>query len=291
MFSVLGRLNYTFKNKYVITASFRRDGVSKFSEDNRYGFFPSFAFAWRAGSGKFIQNLDFFSSLKFRAGWGQIGNHGIGPYGTLPNYGASSSLYGTPANGTTVPIVLSNIANPDLTWETTEQLNIGVDFGFNNIKITGTLDVYDKDTKDLLQQTPIPTEVSIETEPDTPGAEAPSKSDIAVEPGSKAKEAQENESSSTSANGKSFTVPGRMKSAKRIYIYVAVCFAALLFGVLMVVSLASKRARYQKGYGNHILKTTFLAWAGGRKCKKKVPMFVIHTPNNRYRYLLVVIRA
>ena len=157
LFSVLGRLNYTFKNKYVITASFRRDGVSKFSEDNRYGFFPSFAFAWRAGSEKFIQNLDFFSSLKFRAGWGQIGNHGIGPYGTLPNYGASSSLYGTPTNGTTVPIVLSNIANPDLTWETTEQLNIGVDFGFNNGKITGTVDIYDKDTKDLLQQTPIPT--------------------------------------------------------------------------------------------------------------------------------------
>lgn len=131
----------------------------------------------------------------------------------------------------------------------------------------------------ILQQTPIPTEVSIETEPDTPGAEAPSKpnthveilhqapaqiemysetgpdapggeapskSDIDVEPGSKAKEGQENESSSTSANGKSFTVRGRMKSAKRIYIYVAVCFAALLFGVLMVVSLASKRARYQE---------------------------------------------
>ena len=157
LFSVLGRVNYTFKNKYVITASFRRDGVSKFSEDNRYGFFPSFAFAWRAGSEKFIQNLDLFSSLKFRAGWGQIGNHGIGPYGTLPNYGASSSLYGTPSNGTTVPIVLSNIANPDLTWETTQQLNIGVDFGFNNGKITGTIDIYDKDTKDLLQQTPIPT--------------------------------------------------------------------------------------------------------------------------------------
>ncbi len=157
MFSLLGRVNYTFKNKYVLTASFRRDGVSKFSENNRYGFFPSFAFAWRAGSEKFIQNLDLFSSLKLRAGWGQIGKHGIGPYGTLPNYGASSSLYGTPTNGTTVPIVLNNIPNPDLTWETTEQLNVGVDFGFNNGKITGTVDVYEKNTKDLLQQTPIPT--------------------------------------------------------------------------------------------------------------------------------------
>ena len=157
MFSLLGRFNYTFKNKYVLTASFRRDGVSKFSENNRYGFFPSFALAWRAGSEKFIQNLDLFSSLKFRAGWGQIGNHGIGPYGTLPNYGASSSLYGTPTNGTTVPIVLSNIPNPDLTWETTEQLNVGVDFGFDNGKISGTVDIYEKNTKDLLQQTPIPT--------------------------------------------------------------------------------------------------------------------------------------
>ena len=157
LFSVLGRVNYTFKNKYVFTASFRRDGVSKFSEDNRYGFFPSFAFAWRAGSEKFVQNLDLFSSLKFRAGWGEIGNHGIGPYGTLPNYGASSSLYGNTSNGTTVPIVLANIANPDLTWETTEQVNFGVDFGFANGKITGVVDVYQKNTKNLLQQSPIPT--------------------------------------------------------------------------------------------------------------------------------------
>ena len=66
-------------------------------------------------------------------------------------------MYGTPTNGTTVPIVLSNIPNPDLTWETTEQLNVGVDFGFNNGKISGTIDVYEKNTKDLLQQTPIPT--------------------------------------------------------------------------------------------------------------------------------------
>jgi hypothetical protein len=147
LFSVLGRVNYTFKNKYVLTASFRRDGVSKFAEDNRYGFFPSFAFAWRAGSEKFIQNLDLFSSLKFRAGWGEIGNHGIGPYGTLPNYGASSSLYGNSSNGTTVPIVLANIANPDLTWETTEQVNFGVDFGFANGKISGVIDVYQKKHK------------------------------------------------------------------------------------------------------------------------------------------------
>ena len=157
LFSVLGRVNYTFKNKYTLTTSFRRDGVSKFAEDNKYGVFPSFAFAWRAGSEKFIRNLDLFSSLKVRGGWGAIGNHGIGPYGTLSNYGASSSLYGTSTNGTTVPLILANIANPDLTWESTEQLNFGIDFGFSNGRVSGTIDLYEKTTKDLLQQSPIPT--------------------------------------------------------------------------------------------------------------------------------------
>ena len=157
LFSVLGRVNYTFKNKYTLTSSFRRDGVSKFAEDNKYGIFPSFAFAWRAGSEKFIRDLDLFSSLKVRAGWGAIGNHGIGPYGTLSNYGASSSLYGTSTNGTTVPLILANIANPDLTWESTEQLNFGIDFGFSNGRVSGTIDLYEKTTKDLLQQSPIPT--------------------------------------------------------------------------------------------------------------------------------------
>ena len=163
LFSLLGRFNYTFKNKYVVTASFRRDGVSKFAEDNRYAFFPSFAFAWRAGSESFIQNLNTFSSLKFRLGWGQIGNHGIGPYGTLSNYGASSRLYGTGQNGTTVPLILSNIANPNLAWETTEQYNFGIDFGLQNGKISGSLDMYNKTTKDLLQSSPIPSSSGFST--------------------------------------------------------------------------------------------------------------------------------
>jgi TonB-linked SusC/RagA family outer membrane protein len=158
MFSLLGRFNYTFRDKYVLTSTFRRDGVSKFSEDNRYGFFPSFAFAWRAGSENFIKNLDLFSNLKLRAGWGQIGNHGIGSYATLSNFGSDPNvLYGTPGNGTTIPLILNNIANEQLTWETTEQINIGVDFGFLNGRISGTVDVYDKTTKDLLQVAPIPT--------------------------------------------------------------------------------------------------------------------------------------
>ena len=157
VFSILGRLNYSFANRYVFTASFRRDGVSKFSRDNRYSFFPSFALAWNISNESFIKNVDFINNLKLRAGWGQIGNHGIRPYGTISNYGISSGVqYGTPGNGLSIPILLNNIANPNLTWETTEQLNFGLDFSVLDEKISGTIDVYDKTTKDLLQNIPIP---------------------------------------------------------------------------------------------------------------------------------------
>jgi TonB-linked SusC/RagA family outer membrane protein len=151
LFSILGRVNYAFNNKYILTASFRRDGVSKFLEEDRYGFFPSVALAWNLDREGFIQNIDAIDQLKLRVGWGQIGNHGIGAYGTLSNYGINSSvLYGTPTNGTSVPLILNNIANPTLTWETTEQSNIGVDFSLADGFVTGTVDAYDKTTKDLL---------------------------------------------------------------------------------------------------------------------------------------------
>lgn len=151
LFSILGRVNYAFDNKYILTASFRRDGVSKFLEEDRYGFFPSVALAWNVHREEFIKNIDAIDQLKLRVGWGQIGNHGIGAYGTLSNYGINSSvLYGTPTNGTSVPLILNNIANATLTWETTEQSNIGVDFSLADGLVTGTVDAYDKTTKDLL---------------------------------------------------------------------------------------------------------------------------------------------
>ena len=157
IFSLLGRINYTFNNKYILTASFRRDGVSKFSEQNRFGLFPSFALAWRLDNEKFIKNLNVFEDLKLRFGWGQIGNHGIGSYGTLSDYGINGQLYGTPGNGISVPLSLNNVANPNLTWETTEQLNFGLDFATKKDRVSGSVDLYDKTTKDLLQSAPIPT--------------------------------------------------------------------------------------------------------------------------------------
>ena len=154
IFSLLGRFNYTYDNTYILTATFRRDGVSKFAQNNRYGFFPSFALAWNVHQNN---DLKIFEELKLRAGWGQIGNHGIGSYGTLSNYGVSPNLYGNPDGGTNVPIALQNVANPDLTWETTEQLNVGADFTTTNGKVSGTIDIYEKTTKDLLQNVNIPT--------------------------------------------------------------------------------------------------------------------------------------
>ena len=158
IFSILGRLNYTYNDKYILTASFRRDGVSKFAKENKYGFFPSFALAWKIKNENFLKNNSFINDLKLRAGWGQIGNHGIQPFGTLSDYGISPNgeLYGDTSNGTVVPFFINNVANPTLTWETTEQVNLGIDFSLLNEKITGTVDAYNKTTKDLLIQRNLP---------------------------------------------------------------------------------------------------------------------------------------
>ena len=100
LISYLARANYTFKNKYTLTSTIRVDGVSKFSKENRYGYFPSFSLAWRLVQESFIENLNLFDDLKLRAGWGQIGNHGIRPYATLSNYASNTNvLYGNANNG------------------------------------------------------------------------------------------------------------------------------------------------------------------------------------------------
>ncbi len=156
IFSILGRFNYAWDNQLIMTATFRRDGVSKFAQNNKYGFFPSVALAWQVDQSGLLDNTP-LDELKIRMGWGQIANHGIGSYGTLSNYGVSSNLYGNASGGTNVPIALQNVANPDLTWETTEQLNSGFDFVSTDDFVSGSLDIYTKTTKDLLQRSNIPT--------------------------------------------------------------------------------------------------------------------------------------
>jgi TonB-linked SusC/RagA family outer membrane protein len=154
LFSVLGRGVYSYADKYVLTATFRADGSSKFSEVNRFSYFPSFAFAWRANQEKFLKDVDAISNLKFRAGWGQVGNQAVAPYQILMNY--NTVFYVNPNGSSAVGIVPGVIANPDLRWETSEQTNIGFDLGLFKQAISLTVDVYEKNTKDLLQEIAIP---------------------------------------------------------------------------------------------------------------------------------------
>ena len=156
--SYLARGVYSFRNKYVATATYRADGSSKFTKANRYSYFPSFALAWRANEEKWMKLPSSVSNLKARLGWGKVGNEAISPYQTLSTF--SNNLYPdhTPTNSkeAIVGISPSSLANKDLKWETTEQYNAGFDLGLFDNRISLSADIYDKYTKDLLQRINIP---------------------------------------------------------------------------------------------------------------------------------------
>jgi TonB-linked SusC/RagA family outer membrane protein len=157
MVSYLGRAQYSLNDKYIFTLTGRVDGSSKFSEDNKYSFFPSGAVAWRVIEEPFMENLDFFSDLKLRSSFGIIGNQAIGPYASLPLVGPSGE--GVFNNGTSYAYYISSqpssYNNPKLKWETTRQFDIGIDVGFLSGRVQVTADYYKKYTNDLLLSTPI----------------------------------------------------------------------------------------------------------------------------------------
>ena len=150
IFSVLSRLNYGYKGKYLFTASLRRDASSKFPEENRVGYFPSTAISWNAHKEGFIKNLNVFSQLKFKAGYGKTGNDRIPGSARFEFLTDSNSSYFF--NGQTVQgqRPTSFGANPNLFWETTDQYNFGLDAGFLDGRISVAVEAYQKDTKDLL---------------------------------------------------------------------------------------------------------------------------------------------
>jgi TonB-linked SusC/RagA family outer membrane protein len=153
--SSLARIVYSYKDRYIVTATGRADGTSRFAEGNKWGFFPSVALAWRATDEDFIKNLNVFSTLKPRVGYGVTGNQAISPYQTITRYRAA---YYSANNGTIqVGANPALIANKDLTWESTKQVNIGLDAGFFRDRLNFTVDLYHKKTKDLLQQISLPT--------------------------------------------------------------------------------------------------------------------------------------
>ncbi len=155
MTSYAARLNYGYKGRYLLTATFRRDGSSKFTKDNRWGTFPSAAAAWRISEEPFMQNINWLSNLKLRLSYGVTGNNtGIRAYDTQQTLSSPMSypFGGAYSTGYTA----SSIVNKDLKWETSTEYNAGIDFGFFGGRINGSIDVYQKTSKDLLFPVQLP---------------------------------------------------------------------------------------------------------------------------------------
>jgi iron complex outermembrane receptor protein len=153
LISFFGRLNYTFKGKYLLTGTLRRDGSSRFSKDNRWGWFPSGAFAWRMKEEDFLKSSRTISDLKLRLGYGVTGQQaGIGLYDYIPRYSLSNAQAQYQFGSTYYTLVRPEGYNPNLKWEQTATYNIGVDYGFLNGRISGSLEFYLKKTKDLLSE-------------------------------------------------------------------------------------------------------------------------------------------
>lgn len=181
LLSQFGKINYSFSSKYLASVTLRRDGSSRFGKDNRYGYFPAATIGWRITEENFLTNVEAVSNLKFRAGWGKVGNQDIGNFGSFglfePRYGATAnqvglishndffdqfwnvgsaySLSGADSGNLPSGFVSVQAANLALKWETTEEINLGIDFGFFDSKIMGSFDYYTRKISDILIQPPV----------------------------------------------------------------------------------------------------------------------------------------
>ena len=155
--SYFGRLNYNYKDKYLVNTTFRADGSSNFDEENRWGYFPSISAGWVVSMEEFLQDSDFISFLKLRASWGQVGNQNAGAFQYLApiTFSNTNYVFGEEEGVLTPGAYPSRLANPGLRWETSEQTNVGVDARFLQNTLTFNLDVYKKTNKDWLILAPI----------------------------------------------------------------------------------------------------------------------------------------
>ncbi len=147
--SFFGRAFYSFDERYLLTATIRRDGSSKFAKGHKWGWFPAVALAWRVSQENFLRDVDVINSLKLRAGWGKTGNQNVTDYAYMALLANKTTPWG-------VGVLTGNTANPDLTWETTSSYNIGLDLGVLQNRIEFVADVYYKKTDNLLLQLPLP---------------------------------------------------------------------------------------------------------------------------------------
>ncbi|GHU89292.1 SusC/RagA family TonB-linked outer membrane protein [Bacteroidia bacterium] len=156
--SYFGRAAYNFESKYLLTANVRKDGSSKLHPNYRWGTFPSFSAAWRLSSEKFMEGLTWLDDMKIRAGWGQTGNQsGVGDYAYLQTYNIVRSDWTVEGHSNDLPsITVNNLRNTDLTWETTSQTDIGLDFTVLGNKLTVSMDYYNKRTSDMLMYVSLP---------------------------------------------------------------------------------------------------------------------------------------
>ena len=152
--SYMARVNYSYKNKYVATVSYRYDGASQLGEGHKWAGFPSFSLAWRIDQENFMKNVDWISELKLRAGWGKTGNYSVGRYSTKDVLSSAVAVHGK--EGKTVYYTPTSFANQEIGWETTDQLNFGVDFSFLNGRISGVIDVFKNWTNGLIFDVTLP---------------------------------------------------------------------------------------------------------------------------------------
>ena len=147
--SYFGRMFYSYNDKYLLTFTLRRDGSSKFYKDNRWGWFPSAALAWKVTNEEFLKDNNIINNLKLRLGWGTVGNQNVPNNAYLATYSSVATVWGT-------GLLAANTPNPDLKWETTYSSNIGLDLNLFQNRIEFIADLYYKKTKDLLLQVPLP---------------------------------------------------------------------------------------------------------------------------------------
>ena len=154
LMSYLARANYVYKDKYFVTVSVRFDGSSKLAEGNKWGSFPSAAVAWRVSGEEFMKNLSWLSNLKLRLSYGQTGNDNVSAYQTRGSI--SGAKYYTFGSSESIGYVPNNLRNLDLGWERTTEYNVGLDFGFLNNRISGSVEYYNRLTEDLIMNKTIP---------------------------------------------------------------------------------------------------------------------------------------
>ena len=155
--SYFGRLNYSYRDKYLLNTTFRADGSSNFAEDNRWGYFPSVSAGWVITEEDFLRDSETFNFLKFRASWGQVGNQNAGAFQFLApvTFANTNYIFGNTEGVLTPGAYPSRLSNPDLKWEISEQLNFGLDARFLKNRLSVNLDLYKKTNKDWLIRAPI----------------------------------------------------------------------------------------------------------------------------------------